>query len=197
MTKPSLPGRALQSARGANLAEGQVASMAKVVVRPALPRDALAVARVHVHAWAVAYRGLLPDEYLDGLKAEDRAAHYDFTHADPRGPHTFVAEMSGKILGFASTMPARDADLPAHGELCALYVSPPLWGKGIGVVLIEAAREHLVAAGFRAAALWVLKNNVRAARFYSRDGWQPDGAMKADRVWDVDVEEVRYLRSLP
>jgi GNAT superfamily N-acetyltransferase len=171
--------------------------MANVVIRAADPRDALAVARVHVHAWQVAYRGLLPDEYLDGLKAEDRAAHYDFTHADPCVPYTLIAEIDGNILGFASTMPARDEDRLEHGELCALYVSPQQWGRGIGVALIEAARGYLAAQGFRAASLWVLRNNARAERFYGRDGWLADGATKADRVWGVDVEEIRYCRILP
>ena len=29
---------------------------------------------VHVRSWQVAYRGLFPDDYLDGLRAEDRLA---------------------------------------------------------------------------------------------------------------------------
>ena len=32
----------------------------------------MAVARVHVRSWQVGYRGLLPDAYLDGLRAEER-----------------------------------------------------------------------------------------------------------------------------
>jgi GNAT superfamily N-acetyltransferase len=36
------------------------------------------VACVHVRSWQAAYRGLLPDEYLDGLRAEDRANRYTF-----------------------------------------------------------------------------------------------------------------------
>ena len=47
-------------------------------IRPAEPEDALAVARVHVRTWQAAYRSLLPDHYLDQLRAEDRAARYQF-----------------------------------------------------------------------------------------------------------------------
>ena len=36
-----------------------------MLLRPAEPADAMDVARVHVRAWQVAYRNLLPDEYLD------------------------------------------------------------------------------------------------------------------------------------
>jgi hypothetical protein len=34
------------------------------------------VALVHVRAWQVGYRNLLPDEYLDGLWPEERARRY-------------------------------------------------------------------------------------------------------------------------
>ncbi len=54
----------------------------------------------------------------------------------------------------------------------------------------------MLAQGFGSAALWLLKGNVRGERFYRRDGWLPDGAHKADRIWDIDVEDFRYVRKL-
>ena len=156
----------------------------------------MAVARVHVRSWQVAYRGLLPNEYLDQLRPEDRAQRYDFETRDPRKPRTIVAEEGAAIQGFATTMPSRDADLMDHGELCALYVDPELWGRGIGVALIKAARTHLFAAGFQSALLWVLRGNDRATRFYARDGWTADGQSRTDSVWGVTVNEVRYQRGL-
>jgi len=57
-----------------------------MLLRPAQPADAAAVARVHVRSWQVAYRGLLPDEYLDGLQPEDRAPHYTFGDRGPGRP---------------------------------------------------------------------------------------------------------------
>jgi hypothetical protein len=47
-----------------------------VAIRYAVPDDATPVAQVHVRAWQVAYRGLLPAAYLDTLRFEDRAARY-------------------------------------------------------------------------------------------------------------------------
>ena len=101
-------------------------------LRRAEPDDAMAVARVHVRSWQVAYRRLLPDDYLEQLRPEDRAKTYDFASLDPLKPRTIVAMEEGIILGFATTMPSRDADLPEHGELCAIYVDPDRWGQGIG-----------------------------------------------------------------
>lgn len=165
-------------------------------LRPAQPEDALAVARVHVRSWQAAYRTLLPDDYLDQLRPEDRAPHYDFTTRDPQKPYTIVAEDSGAILGFATAAPSRDSDLPSYGELYALYADPDHWNQGVGVALITAARDHLTQSGFQQALLWVLKDNHRAERFYRRDGWSTDGHQRTDTLWGVTVEELRYLRTL-
>jgi GNAT superfamily N-acetyltransferase len=167
-----------------------------MLIRPAEPADALAVASVHVRAWQAAYRTLLPQDYLDQLRPEDRAERYDFSHQDPLKPYTMVACDGNAILAFATTMPCRDEDLAHYGELCALHADPLHWGRGIGVALIAAARVHLAQRGFQHACLWVLKGNTRAARFYEIDGWAADGKHKTETVWGVTVQDFRYCRSL-
>jgi GNAT superfamily N-acetyltransferase len=167
-----------------------------MLLRPAEPQDAMAVARVHVRSWQAAYRTLLPDDYLDQLRPEDRAPSYDFASLDPLKPRTIVAVEEGLIHGFATTAPSREPDLAEQGELCALYVAPEQWGRGIGVALVTAARVRLVELGFRNAFLWVLAGNVRAERFYQMDRWAPDGVSRTDSMWAVTVNEVRYQRGL-
>jgi GNAT superfamily N-acetyltransferase len=167
-----------------------------MIIRLAVSQDAQKIAEVHVRSWQAAYRGLLPAEYLDNLRPEDRASHYDFSHADQQKPRTLVAEIDGLIAAFATTRPAEEADLPGFGELCALYASPEFWNRGVGVALVRAARAQMLEQGFRSAALWLLKGNERGERFYRRDGWLPDGTNKSDRLWGVDVEDFRYVRQL-
>jgi GNAT superfamily N-acetyltransferase len=167
-----------------------------MLLRLAEPGDAMSVARVHVRSWQVAYRTLLPDDYLDQLRPEERAQSYDFANPDPQKPRTIVAVEGGLIHGFATTMPSREPDLTIYGELCALYVDPAHWGQGIGVALVSAARAQLFEQGFRDAVLWVIAGNVRAERFYQRDGWAPDGSRKTDVVWGVTVDEIRYRHEL-
>lgn len=165
-------------------------------LRPAVPGDAMAVARVHVRAWQAAYRGLMPDDYLAGLRPEDRAQRYDFASVDPGRPRTLVALEADTILGFATVSPARDGDAAGHGELCALYVEPDCWGRGVGRALASAARNELYSLGFRNALLWVVAGNKRAERFYRADGWTRDGSHRARQVWNVTVDTVRYGRVL-
>ncbi|HVS78245.1 MAG TPA: GNAT family N-acetyltransferase [Steroidobacteraceae bacterium] len=167
-----------------------------MILRPAVPEDAMPVARVHVRAWQAAYRGLMPDDYLRGLSAEDRARRYDFAGLDPARPRTLVAIEADTVLGFATVAPARDEDAVGQGELCALYVEPDCWGRGVGRALASAARAELCRVGFRSAVLWVVAGNARATRFYEADGWTPDGSRRAQRVWSVTVDTMRYGRVL-
>lgn len=166
-------------------------------VRVARRQDALAVAGVHVRSWQGAYRGLLPDEYLDALRPEDRAAHYTFGSADASLPTTIVAVEHGAICGFATTGPSRDTDADGMGEVLALYVDPEAWGKGVGARLVAEGRARLAHLGFSEAVLWVLVGNDRAQRFYRTDGWQPDDGRRSEELWGVVVDEVRFRRHLP
>jgi len=167
-----------------------------MLIRPAEPGDEMSVADVHIRSWRAAYKGLLPDDYLNGLRPEDRAQRYTFGSPDQRQPFTIVSTEKALISGFATIAPARDADLPDYGELCALYVDPEHWSRGIGAALVTAARDLLYDRGFRNAALWVMVNNTRAERFYRIDQWKPDGHRRTDTVWDVVVNEIRYRRPL-
>ena len=170
---------------------------AQMLLREAQAADALAVAELHVRSWQHAYRGLLPGEYLDGLRPEDRARRYTLGTLEPGGPVTVLAVERTAICGFATTAPARDEDRREGGELLALHVDPDRWGRGVGRVLMEDARARLAGAGFQEACLWVLASNERARRFYRTDGWEPDGARRLDGIGGHPVEEVRYCRSLP
>lgn len=164
-------------------------------VRDAVAADAMAIAEVHVRSWQAGYRGLLPDDYLTGLRPQDRAAQYTFDNASADSPTTLIALAGAAVRGFAAIGPARDDD-DSLGELLALYVDPDHWRSGVGQRLVGEARQRLTGGGFTHAVLWVLVGNQRGAACYAADGWSADGAARQDEVWGVTVDEVRYRRSL-
>jgi GNAT superfamily N-acetyltransferase len=168
-----------------------------LIVRPASLHDAADVAGVHVRSWKSAYRGLLPAQYLDELRPEDRMARYTLGATDPGLPSTMVAVADGVICGFATIGPRRDSEETDGGEVLALYVDPDAWGRGIGRRLIAEARANLSQRGFAQAVLWVLAGNNRAHRFYQADGWLPDDRRRTEEIWGVLVHESRYRRLLP
>jgi len=163
-----------------------------VHIRNAIPNDALAVATVHVRSWQAAFRGLLPDPFLDGLRAEDRAVRYTFGDPAPGRPRTVVAVDGDAIVGFATT--GLDE---GEAMLHALYVDPDRWGTGAGKQLVVAARHELALTGHREAILWSLIGNTRADRFYAADGWQLDGTVRHKEVWNAPTTQQRYRRALP
>lgn len=166
-----------------------------LTVRAARPEDAAAIAFVHVRSWQVAYRGLMPDHYLDGLRPEDRADRYNFAAQEGPHPRAVVAEDDGVLTGFCMKGPARHD--PRVGELYAIYVDPDRWSQGTGRCLMAESRRSLYEQGFTEAVLWVLEGNERAQQFYRADGWAADGAQKTDEIWGVTVHEVRFGRPLP
>ena len=153
-------------------------------LRRAQVGDEHAVAEVHVRSWQVGYRGLIADDYLDGLRPEDRADRYTFDVDDPL---TIVA-VTDRIRGFASIS-------PGAGELRAFYVDPQAWGTGLGQALIVEAERRL-AERHAVAALWVLTGQHPRASVLRGGGLAPDGTERAERVFGVAVVEVGYRKTL-
>jgi GNAT superfamily N-acetyltransferase len=168
-------------------------------VRRAEVEDAAAIARVHVGSWQVAYRGLIPQDYLDRLDPRQRREGWARGLAASQWPRsgTLVAEGDDGIVGFIHIGPSRDDDAdPTVGEVAAIYALPAVWGAGVGRGLMDAALAGLGQAGYAQATLWVLETNARARRFYAAAGWRPDGAVKVDATRGFPLSEVRYRRPL-
>ena len=166
-------------------------------VRPATVEDANAIGRVQVETWRVAYRGLMPDETVAQFDVEDRLRMWrEGLARKPRpGSATFVAELDGEVVGFASVGRSRDEEAESEGELYAIYLHPSCWDRGIGRALLERAEESMRASGFERALLWVMEGNERGERFYRAAGWERDGR-KLDTFQGAEVVELSYRKAL-
>jgi ribosomal protein S18 acetylase RimI-like enzyme len=141
-----------------------------MIIRRATLEDARAIATVHVHAWQVAYQGIVPEALLRSLSIEQREQFWR-QNLERRTSDTWVAAQDGKVLGWISAARSRDEDaLPSTGEVWAIYVDPPYWRQGLGRLLWREAARLLAAAGFLDVTLWVLKGNAQAIAFYESNG---------------------------
>jgi len=172
--------------------------MTSPTLRLANPSDAYDLAEMHVSTWQVAYRGLLPDDFLDGLTVAARAERWLQILTDSLR-QVWVACEADRIVGFASLGISRDDDALPHqtGEIYGLYVHPDEWRRGIGSELMVQALHALELKGYAEATLWVLRGNKRARDFYEASGFVPDDAAKVDtNAAGISFDEVRYRRRL-
>lgn len=157
--------------------------------------------RVRIAAWQAAYRGLMPDGYLDAMgEGRERAAERLRERlSDPAGSLMLVVEDDDRrVVGMSVYGPARDDGEPRScGQLHAINLEPRMWGTGLGQALLAEAQLRLAADGYWEAYLWVVDGNARARRFYERSGWRCDGGTKLDDDFGTGVTEVRYRRELP
>lgn len=169
-------------------------------LRAAKLQDAAGLARVQVDGWKTAYRGIFPDELLDGFTVEKRTQVFTkrLGHPDYPSDREWLCERDGETIGWLSWMPSRDddADPRVVAEVAAIYVHPSAWELGVGALLLEHIHEHISKLGtYRETTLWVLEKNHRARRFYERKGYRTDGLSKPQPKFP-EILEVRYRRLL-
>ncbi len=138
--------------------------------RRAEPRDASAIAAVHLAGWNETYRGMLPDDFLDAMTLERRLELWRVRLADP-ARITYLAERDlgsdSEVVGFASGGPHQKPQPPYDAFLFSLYILRDQHRRGIGRALLALLASELLERGFHGMQLNVLSTNP-ARGFYER-----------------------------
>ena len=140
---------------------------------------------VHYKSWHETYTGLVDAGYMERHTLEKCVK---IAHKWP--DNILVAKDGEKVVGFVGYGPYRDDTLPAHGEVFALYVLAAYHGKRIGYELMNAAFQAL--SDYQKIAVWVLKGNDNAIRFYKRYGFHFDG-VEAEILLGTTNTELRMI----
>jgi len=154
-------------------------------VRPATVDDADGIAACHLGSWRETYSGLLSPAFFATRSGERFTANWRRQLGE--GADVAVAEVDGRVVGFAVGGPSRDQPPVRPLELHTLYLRAAQHGSGLGQALLDAA------VGDRPASLWVAAENPRAIAFYRRNGFLPDGAHQVLASWE-DLAEIRLVR---
>jgi GNAT superfamily N-acetyltransferase len=163
----------------------------EVTIRPALPTDLPAMMEIKRDAGVAAWQHFLRPDLIETLPFPLR------WEAAVESPDlrtgVLVAELDGRVVGFAITRPSGDEDaLSGTGELDGFYTDPGAWGAGAGRALLAAATEALRDAGFGDATLWTATLNHRPRRIYEIAGWLVDGTERHRSFDGVEFTEARY-----
>ena len=153
--------------------------------------DRLAVSRIYEESWKAAYRGIVPQAYLEGIPSGLWAANLD-----GEGRWSLVLEAEGTLIGTASIGPSRWPDWPDFGEIVSLYLLPAYMGRGYGRPLLEAAAKTLAQQGFEEALLWVLEENRRARHFYEKAAFRFTGDTMENEIGGKSLRELLYRRHI-
>ncbi len=147
--------------------------MTDLVLRPAIPADAAAVADVHLAARAAAP---MP---AAARSDEEVRAWLAGRVAGGAGDEVWVAETGGSVVGYARF---------TRTWLDDLYVAPGRRRQGVGAALLGVVKARHP-AGF---GLWVFEENAPARAFYAAHGLvetdRTDGADNDERAPDVRME---------
>ena len=114
----------------------------------------------------------------------------------------WLAEEDGKPVGYAMAVHGEptDPDIQAavverpSVELSKIYVRESHHGSGVATALMDAAISEAADSGAASVWLGVNQQNVRANRFYEKQGF----VLRGTRFFQVgDSTEADYVRELP
>nr|WP_122510992.1 GNAT family N-acetyltransferase [Mycobacterium persicum] len=163
-----------------------------VQITPTDPADAAELAAVAAQTFPLACPpSVAPQHIASFIDANLSAPRFAEYLTDP-GRAILAARDQGRIVGYA--MLVRGADRDDSAELSKLYVIPDFHGKSVSSSLMNAVLSR--AAGWGVPRVWlgVNRKNVRAQRFYLKNGFIVSGA----RTFQLgDHQEHDYVMSRP
>lgn len=155
-----------------------------VYVREMTTDDIDKVRSLYISGWQNAFKGIVPQDYLDHMNLDEWAPPLD---------GAYVLTDGKDILGTSSVSPARDSSFEGWGEIISVYVLPELIGHGYGHILFESVKQKLLERGYRQIYLTVFEDNMRARRFYEKHHFSWNQERIPLNVGGKDLIELRYV----
>ena len=156
------------------------ALLAPSTLRPAVQRDAAAIAECYLDSYSQALPGIMRAHTDDAVRMWVREVML------PTMTVMVAEHPLGMITGFCATTP---------GWIMELYVEPAWQARGVGhQLLVDAMKKQP-----NGIELWAFQQNIRAQRFYERHGFveveRTDGSGNEERAPDVRYRFPPTLRS--
>ncbi len=116
--------------------------------------------------------------------------------------HPFlVAELDGRLAGFAATSSYSNREAYAGVAECSVYVDPELRGRGVGTTLLEALASEAGLRGFHKLLGKLFTTNEASVRLVRRGGFRVVGTHhrhgELDGEWRDVILVERILAGQP
>ena len=160
-------------------------------IRRAAHKDAATLSNIHALSWKTAYRGIVPDAYLEQIKMDQWVAAFRkwFAEGVFRADILYLGE---DAVGCVTYGGSRDRRYRGWGEVVSLYMLPDHCGQGLGKHLLRHAMGQLRRQGFDKCYLWVLAGNTIARRFYEKHGFSWTGEKGEVMIMGEKLTDLRY-----
>jgi ribosomal protein S18 acetylase RimI-like enzyme len=140
-------------------------------------------------SWQKAYRGIVDDDFLDGLSNLERTRL--MTKMFEEGQmEALILFVDGRMAGVSVFGPSMKPEYPDDGEITAFYLRPERFGSGYGHPLFMATRRELQRRGYAHLVLDVFSENLRAIHFYVAHGFsrvQRKDLVLGEKRYDFDI----------
>lgn len=167
----------------------------EVTIREALPQDAGKISEIYAASWKHAYRGLIPQAYLDNLRNDYwSAAFLEWIEGEKISVSLVCVE--NRPVGAVAYGKSRWNEEEAMGEIISIYIHPDWVSKGYGTKLIRHALARLKKQGYRQCCLWAIQDNLPARRFYEKNGFHCDQREHKMEIMGQTITDVHFVASL-
>ena len=146
------------------------------------------IGNIYAQSWKTAYKGIVPQSYLDALSGSRWSAvllKSDYA--------AYVITAGGEYIGTSSICAAREQNMEGWGEIISIYLLPEYFGTGYAGMLLAAVMDALLSDGYKDIYLWVLQENKRAQRFYEKHGFRQTPDRITIEIAGKELTEVRFV----
>ncbi len=164
-----------------------------ISIHLATPSDATDMAEVHMRSWEVAYKDILPADFIREKNAT-RLELYKRVITDGNA-NSYIIQYGGNTVGIMCVAPPQDEHLSDCYELHYLYLHPDYFRQGIGSQAMEYACNIARSLGKMGLVLWVLEKNTGSIKFYKKSGFVADGGLW-ERNFDKPLRSIRMRKKL-
>ena len=164
----------------------------EVKIRKATLDDIKTISNIYALSWKSAYKGYVPQEYLDELKNTFWVSSFKNWINNNALTAQLICEDEIPV-GCIAYGKARDDNFANWGEIKSFYLLPDSFRKGYGKRLLQTAIFDMNTNGYKSFYLWVLKENYKARNFYESNGFICSNEECTCEILQKQLVEVRYI----